>query len=99
MLDGLTLALWGQTIAQLYGASAATTLIDYHATLQGAHTVTTLIDAVALLHQTWSTIFVDVEGATRWTDALSIHVANEALFDDAERTLIALHRRITGVSL
>lgn len=60
--------------------------------------MTALINTIALLYQAWSAIFIDVEGAARWTDALSINVANEALFDDAKRSLITLNSRIAGVS-
>lgn len=99
LLDRHTLTQWSQAIAQLDGASAATTFIDDHATFQSAHAVSTLVNAIALLHQAWCAVFIDVQCTARWTDTLTIHIAYEALLDDAQRTFVALYRGIASVSL
>jgi len=95
----LAFATGSQTVAQLNGTSAATTFVDHHATLQGAHTVTALIDAEALLLSARGAVFVDIQSGSRWADTLSIHIPDEALLDDAQRALVALHGWVSGVSL
>lgn len=60
--------------------------------------MSTLVDAIALLHQAWCAVFVNIQRAARRTDALTIDVANESFLDDAQRTLVALHGRIASVT-
>lgn len=84
LLDRHTLSQWSQAIAQLDGASAATTFIDDHATFQSADAVSTLVNAIALLDQAWCAVLVDVQCTARWTDTLTIDIADEALLDDAQ---------------
>lgn len=94
----LAFATGSQAIAQLNGTSAATALVDNHSTLQGAHTVSAFVNSEALLLSARCTVFVDVQGCSRWTHTLSIHISHEALFDDAQRSLVALHGWVSGVS-
>lgn len=88
-----------QAIAKIDRTSAASAFVDNHAALKGAHTVTGLVDAEALFHQTGGAVLVDIQGGTRRADTLAVHVAHEALLDDAQGSLVALHGCIAGVSL
>lgn len=61
--------------------------------------MTGFVDAESLFHQARCAVFVDIQGGSRRTDTLAIHVAHEALLDDAQGSLVALHGCIAGVSL
>lgn len=60
--------------------------------------MTTLVDAEALLLSAWGAVFVDIQSGSRWANTLSIHIPNEALLDDAQRTLVALHGWVASVA-
>lgn len=57
-----------------------------------------LVHSEAFFHEARYALLVDVEGCSRWADALSVDVSHESTFDLAELCLVALHGCVALVS-